>query len=130
MTQIKQNSIAGVHEQDQQELTPLESVAVGKRQDDLMAIESPEGRPPEHQASEHGWRSMAIAMPLLALIAVVWAMVEGVSTYSVIGFAAAGLLVLLIGAWPVLGAVFLRGKEESVARNEALSERHSDKLPR
>ena len=78
MTPLQHRSIAGVHEQGEQSLTPLEDVAIGKRQDDLMTIESPEGRPPEHQASQRGWRRVAVAMPLLALVAIVWAMTRGV----------------------------------------------------
>lgn len=115
-------TIANVIQADEPALTPGEAVQVGARQDELMKIESVEGRPPEHQANLAGWRKIAIGLPLLAIVGLTLAMVQGVSAGTIALFMIASVLVVFMGAWPVLVAGVLRGKEETVARKEALIE--------
>lgn len=115
-------TIARVQQTDEPTLTPGEETRVGARQDELMKIESVEGRPPEHQGNLAGWRKIAIGLPLLAIIGLTLAMVQGVSVGTIALFMIASVLVVVMGAWPVLVAGVLRGKEETVARKEALIE--------
>ncbi len=124
-----QGPIEGVHAAAQPVLSVSESAWVDDRQDELMKKESPEGRPPKHEASVRGWRRLLIGLSALVIIAVVWSLLRGVQTHDVIGFAVATGLVLILGAWPVLTAGLLRGKEETKARHEAIVELRTDKLP-
>lgn len=119
---ITATPVAGAGGETEPELTPREEAVVDARQDELMAIESADGRPPSHRVRMAEWRWAAIGLPLLVLGAVAWAVVRGVSVGAIIGFGVVFLLILILGGWPVLAAGLLRGKEESVARKEALAE--------
>ena len=115
-------AIAGVRQAQEPGLTPAEAALVDARQDELMKIESVDGRPPEHQANLAGWRRIAIGLPLLAIIGLSVAMLQGVSVGAIALFMVASALVVFMGAWPVLVAGLLRGGEETVARKEAMIE--------
>lgn len=101
---------------------PRITAVVDDRQDQLMASESADGRPPSHRQRVIEWRWVVIGLPVLIIAAITWAAIAGVSLGAVAGFGALFLLLLLLGCWPVLGAGLLRGKEQAVARDEALAE--------
>jgi len=115
-------AFAGVRQTADPEITPRQAVAVAGRQDELMAVESVEGRPPPHRLRTTEWRWAAIAALILVLGAAAWALIRGVSVGAVFGFGSALLLVVVLGGWPVLAAATLRGKEERAARKEAIAE--------
>ena len=128
MVQDPRNVTAGVHQNGEPVLTPIESAKVDVRQDELMKEESPEGRPPTRAAREFGWQRLLYGGSALIVIAVVWSLLRGVTAHDVIGFAVAVVLVLVLGAWPVMTAGLLRGKEEAKARKESIVELHAGKL--
>lgn len=123
-----QSPTTGAHQAEEPVLTPIESAKVDARQDELMKEESPEGRPPTHAARVFGWKRLLYGGAALIVIAVVWSLSRGVTTHDVIGFAVATALVLILGAWPVMTAGLLRGKEEAKARKESIVELQTGKL--
>lgn len=102
--------------------TTRDSETLDMRQDDLMAIESVDGRPPTHEQRRTGWRWIAIAVPVLVVVAATVAMIRGMSLGAVIGYGIAAMALWVLGSWPVWAASLRRGKEESVAREEAHAE--------
>ena len=122
MGQSTSRPFEGVHRTNAQELTPHEAIAVDARQDELMAVESVEGRPPSHWLRRVEWRWMTIGLPVLVLGAVIWALIRGVSAGTVVGFGIAVALLMLVGGWPVWTAGLLRMEEETTARDEAIAE--------
>lgn len=105
-------------------LTEREATEVDARQDELMASESADGRPPSHQQRTTGWRWVAFGFPVVLIGAVTWALVRDVSVAAVFGFGTLFFLLLLLAGWPVWSASRLRGQEEAVARKEAIDELH------
>lgn len=93
-----------------------------RRQDDLMASESTDGRPPTHGQRRTGWRLIAIVLPLLVIGAASWALIRGAGPGTVAGFGLVFLVLLLIGGWPVWIAGFRRGGEESDAKAQAATQ--------
>lgn len=101
--------------------TPRQNVALDARQDDLMAIASPDGHPPTHRLRRLEWWWLAIGVAVVGVIGLGWAALRGVDSATVIG--GSGLLfVLLAAASPVWGAALLRGREERLARRRARAE--------
>ncbi|MGH7132714.1 MAG: hypothetical protein ACREJO_12285 [Phycisphaerales bacterium] len=107
---------------DELQSLPRITAVVDARQDQLMAGESADGGPPSHHQRVIEWRWVAVGLPVLILAGAAWAAIAGVSLGAVAGFGAVFLLLLLLGCWPVLGAGLLRGKEQAIARDEALAE--------
>lgn len=108
----------------EQELTTREAIDVNIRQEALMSIESVDGRPPSQRQRAVGWKWIAIGVPVLFLGGAVCMMILGATLGAVIGVGLACVLFLFLGGWPVWAAGLYRGKEESVARKEALAELH------
>ncbi len=104
------------------ETAPPAGPAVDARQDELMAVKSPDGMPPTHRNRRIGWILLSIALPLVLLAGVTWAIIEGMSARAVIGYGIAGLIAVGLGAWPAWGAALSRGKEERAARKQAVAE--------
>lgn len=101
--------------------TPM-AVAVDARQDELMELESAEGRPPTRAQRMSGWRWFAILIPMIVLGAGVIALMRGVSMMGIAQFGVVFALLLLIGGVPRWAASLSRGKEEAAAREEAVAE--------
>lgn len=87
-----------------------------------MRVTSVEGASPSAGSRRISWRWFAIGLSVLVAAAVTWAAISGTSSRTL----TAGIVlfgsVLLVGAWPVLGAGLLRGKEEGAARDTAKAE--------
>jgi hypothetical protein len=95
---------------------------VDARQDELLAVESVEGRPMTNRLRRMEWRLVAIVLPMLAAAAVVGALVWRVSLGAMVGFGLLGAALLVLGGWPVLMAGILRERERKAARVEAVAE--------
>ncbi len=103
--------------------TSSDKVAVDARQDELMASESPEGRPPTHRQRMLGWRWFAIMIPIILVGAGVIALMRGARVMGIVQFGVVFALLLLIGGLPRWAASLSRGKEEAAARRAAVEER-------
>jgi amino acid transporter len=89
-----------------------------------MTVTSADGRPPSRWQRLAEWRWLGIGAALILAAIVTWIAIRGVSAVSVA--AGIGLIVLLlVGASPVLGAGLLRGTEERAARRNARLERRA-----
>lgn len=100
--------------------------AVDARQDELMAIESSEGRPPSHGQRMSGWKWLAILIPVLVVGSGAVAMVNGATASDLLKYGIVFALLLLIGGLPRWAASLSRGKEEATARREAVAELRTD----
>lgn len=99
-------------------------LAVDARQDELMAIDSSEGRPPSHAQRMSGWRWLAILVPVLVLGTGAVAMLNGASASDLLRYGIVFALLLLLGGLPRWAAGLSRGKEEATARREAVAQIH------
>lgn len=93
-------------------------------QDDLMASESVDGRPPTHRQRTIGWALVILGIPALAIFAAAWAMNRGMTLQVGIGFGIVFLFMLVLGGFPVLAAGLSRRKEQAVAHQEAVAKEH------
>lgn len=90
--------------------------------DEIMAAESPDGRPPARHDRLLAWRTAAVVGPALAVLLVLWLFVQGTHGHDILWLCVAFLLVAPLSAWPVLAAGMWRGKEERAALREAHAE--------
>lgn len=103
------------------DLAEIEELAeqseVDALEDDLMAIESPEGRPPDRNIRRAEWRVARILIPAFVFIpAILVTIFAGVVAGIGALFAA---LVLMCAAAPVWGAGLIRAGEHLHAHEEA-----------
>ncbi len=112
----------GARVESDRDLTAREVTTVDARQDELLAVESVEGRPMTNRLRRMEWRLVAIVLPMLAAAAVVGALVWRVSLGAMVGFGLLGAALLVLGGWPVLMAGILRERERKAARVEAVAE--------
>ena len=80
--------------------TPQQDRGLDTRQDELMGVESPDGRPPTHRVRRIEWRWLAIGACLLAVAGLVWAAARQVHWATLLAGSAL-VLVLLASAAPV-----------------------------
>jgi hypothetical protein len=93
--------------------------ATDLRQDAIMTASSVDGRPPNHSHRRIEWRLIAAACVLVAGGVGVTLALGGV-TPGVAGFGVVyAVLLLLVGAGPVLAAGLLRGREQRAAHRGA-----------
>jgi hypothetical protein len=83
--------------------------------DEIMAAESPDGRPPSRHDRLLAWRTAAFVGPALAGLLVLWLLIRGTHGHDLLWLCAAFLIVAPLSAWPVLAAGAWRGKEERAA---------------
>ncbi|MBL8746938.1 MAG: hypothetical protein JNK58_11350 [Phycisphaerae bacterium] len=103
---------------DLDDLDELASEAeVDALEQDLMAVESPEGRPPARELRDAERRVAAIVVPLVVLVPVIVIGLAAGARAAVAALIAA--LVLMCAAVPVWGAGLLRGSEHRRAHDEA-----------
>ncbi len=100
-------------------LTDRQNQRVDDRQDQLMARDSVDGRPPPRHQRITEWKWLLIVAPVLAIACIALLITRGVRAPAI----AFGVLFvggyLLLGVWPVWRAGVLRGREEQEARKEA-----------
>lgn len=112
MTQLNANSPPS-----ETDLTPTEKARVDALQDEHMAHESPDGRPPERHQRNTAWGGLFLIGLLVALAAITTAAYFWGMPAVIIGIVLIGLMAL--ASAPAWGAGILRGKEERHARAEA-----------
>jgi len=103
-------------------LTEKESDAVDARQVQLMASDSPEGRPPTPWLRRREWRWALAAALVLIIGGVAVALIRGISPGEIIGLSVVVVLLLSLGGAPVLAAGLFRAKEQRAARAKAIAE--------
>lgn len=99
-------------------------------QDDLMASESVDGRPPTHRQQSIGWTLVIIGIPALAIFVAARAMNRGMTLQVGIGFGIVFLFMLVLGGFPVLAAGLSRRKEQAIAHKEAVAKERIAALAR
>lgn len=98
---------------------PSPDEVIDLRQDAIMTASSVDGRPPTHTRRRIEWRLIAAACVLVAGGVGVAVALGGV-TPAVAAFGLVyAVLLLLVGAGPVLAAGLLRGKEQRAAHRDA-----------
>lgn len=112
----------GTDQIDTTDITRVSAAEVDDRQDELMASESAEGRPPTHQQRSFGWRWFLILIPIIVVGSGVIALMRGLSLVGIAQFGVLFVLLLVLGGLPRWGASLSRGKEEAAARKEAVAE--------
>lgn len=105
----------------EQFLSARQIAQVDKRQDELMGVESADGKPPTHRQNARGWRWVAAILIVAAAIAIVFVTANGIGPVAIVG-GGIMVVVLLLSGWPVWTSVVLRRREYQVARSEALAE--------
>ena len=100
-------------------MNPAEVHLVDDLQDELMARQSPEGRPPRHDLRIAEWRWLALALGAVLAVFVIYAVAQSIAIGWVVVFGLLMLCMLGIGVGPVLYAGLLRGSEEKEARDTA-----------
>ena len=105
----------------EQFLTARQIAQVDKRQDELMGLESVDGRPPTHRQNAQGWPWVVAILIVIAACAIAFATTKGIGAAAVVG-GGIMIVVLLLSGWPVWTSVVLRRREYQVARKEALAE--------
>lgn len=90
--------------------------------DEIMAAQSPDGRPPARHDRILGWRTAAFVVPALALLVLLWLLIRGAQGSELLWLGVAFLIVAPLSAWPVIAAGAWRGKEERAASREARAE--------
>ncbi len=91
-----------------------------KRQQEVMARLSTDGRPPGHWLRTVEWRWLAILAGVLVVGVAAWS-VWALNTWTILAGLALVVL-MLVAASPVWGAGLLRGQEERIARKKAKAE--------
>lgn len=105
-------------------VTEIEEVR--ERQEDVMEVESADGRPPTYEHRMMGWRWLGVALSALVIVGLVLALAKGVSVGGAIGYGVLVLLVMFAAGLPVWVASVNRGKEEAIARRVATIELHPE----
>lgn len=101
-----------------------EAADLDVRQDQIMARESSDGRPPTHRERRRDWRWLAAAAILVVAGFITWIVVDRAG----LGLVATVLLyavLLMVAASPVWIAGLLRGGEERAARRKAEADREA-----
>jgi hypothetical protein len=123
-------NFTGLHRGDTPELTPLQETRVEARGDQYMARDSVDGSgSPSHPQRRFGWWVIAVGLPVLGAGGVLWAMLVGVHASVIVGVGVAFAALLLLGGAPVWIAGVSRGREEVVARRDALADLHPSSPP-
>lgn len=96
--------------------------ALDARQDEIMADESRDGRPPPRWLRLREWRWFGAGALLISVALATWVALAGISALLLVGGLVYGLVLLLIAS-PALAIGLLRGREERSARRDAVEER-------
>jgi hypothetical protein len=91
---------------------------VDKAQDELMAQESTDGRPPPRPLRIAEWRWAAVVGLILLVGVVLWTVSRRLDAKTIL-VGVALIAALVVAAAPVWGAGLMRGREERDARQQA-----------
>lgn len=125
---VSGDAFRGAHEVRPETLTPNEIGEVNKHQDELMAVQSVDGRSPTSRQRSLGWQMLAIGFGLLVGLIIVVAMIYGVPGATAVRYAVVLLALLSIGGMPIWVLVNWRGIEERAAHQQAAHE-HEGQSP-
>jgi hypothetical protein len=104
---------------------PLTGRQVGQiddRQDQLVARDSADGRPPSHRQRFAEWRWFVIVGPLLFVGGVAYALIRGVGVEAIAVGVVLSLGYFMLAGGSAWGVGALRWKEERAARKQATQE--------
>jgi hypothetical protein len=102
---------------DPQNPAAEDSPAVDARQDELMTVESSDGRPPPKRLRMAEWSWFVIGAVVIVVATTIWIVARGISLEAVL----AGIVgvAIVVGVNPAVWAGLKRGREERAARKQA-----------
>jgi len=99
------------------------------RQEEIMAANSSDGRPPSRWVRMLEWRWFTVSAVGAIALMVTWMIIDGFSSQAVLQGLPYGVLLLLLGASPVFVSGLMRAKEQRESRALARASLESGSTP-
>jgi hypothetical protein len=102
---------------DAQKPAAGDSPAIDARQDQIMTVESSDGRPPPKRLRIAEWSWFVVGTVVIVVATTIWIVARGVSLEAIL----AGVVgvAIVVGVNPAVWAGLKRGREERAARTQA-----------